>query len=829
VVAKPRAYLGAALGRDRKGYAWVVLTTLANDWISTDDAGQHRLNLPLAGLRVLDVAQGVAGPYAARLLGDLGADVMKVEPPRGDPARGLGPFPDGVPHPDRSGLFVYLNTGKRSVVLDLQQPSDRDTVLRLAASVDVIVDSYPCGERDRLGLDLSTVHRLRRSLVLVSVTPFGQTGPRAAWRGNDLIAFHSSGFAFGFPSLEADNPTLPPLNAPTNAAEFLAGQVAASAAMHGVLVAEHSGMGSHLDVSLQEAVAAANNSQFNRVREGPTGPVRRTFSDKPSNSVVALLPCADGWVAISPREEHQWTRWLEVMGRPAWSDDSRFRDRVSRDRNWSKLYPLLAAWSCLRTKTEVFQAAQEQRVACLPLGTATDLLASAQLAARDFFVEVDAAVLPGRPYRLSTELPPIVRAPRLGEHTVSVLADLPTTPTRKAAIEKQNSQRPLDGVRVVDFSWVLTGPICTRYLASLGAEIIKVESAARADLSGRDLGWQELNTGKRSITLNLKQPRARDLVHALIDRSDVVVENFSTGVMERLGLDYASLQRTNPRIIMASSSALGRTGPDREQVAYGTLIQCLTGWAALSAHPGHAPRSAGGVWTDPLTATLETFLIMAAIRHQRATGQGVLIDLSMAETTIAALPEPILAWSLAHDVLQPRGNRHPVHAPQGAYPVLGEDRWLALTVQSDAQWTTLCRVMQRPDLLADPRFATAAGRRGHHDVLDAEIAAWTVSREGDSAAALLQEAGIAATPTLEPHEVVRDEHLRARAFLGEVERVDGNGTFTSPATPWLIDGWRPHALGRPPALGRDNAYVFQSLLGIDPAEYDALVREHVIY
>src|SRR4051794_38990733 len=242
--------------------------------------------------------------------------------------------------------------------------------------------------------------------------------------------------------------------------------------------------------------------------------------------------------------------------------------------------------------------------------------------------------------------------------------------------------------------------------------------------------------------------------------------------MDRLGLDYASLQRTNPRIIMASSSALGRTGPDREQVAYGTLIQCLTGWAALSAQPGHPPRSAGGVWTDPLTASFETFVILAAIRHQRATGKGMFIDLSMAETTIAALPEPILAWCMAHEVLQPRGNRHPVYAPQGAYPALGEDNWLALSVQSDAEWAALCRVMQRPDVLDDPRFSTAAGRRLHHDALDVEIGHWTQTRAADATAALLQSEGIAATPTRKPHEVVRDPHLRARSFLGDVERVD---------------------------------------------------------
>ena len=805
--------------------------------------------LPLSGLRVLELAQGVAGPYAAKLLADLGAAVIKVEPPYGDTARAYGPFPDAEPHPERSGLFVYLNTSKRSVVLDLDQDADRDACLRLAGSVDVIIESFAPGERERLGLGVSALRAARPSLVLVSVTPFGQSGPRATWRGNDLIAFHSSGFAYAFPALQVDDRTLPPLNAPTYAAEFLSGQVAAAAAMHGLLAAQETGRGSHLDVSLQEAVAAANNSQFNRVHKGTAGNAKRIFSDKPSNSVVALLPCADGWVAISPREEHQWTRWLEVMGGPEWSHDPRFINRASRDRYWADLYPLLADWSRSRTKSEVFEAAQAQRVACLPLGTATDLLSSAQLAARGFFVELDDSelgrpvALPGRPYHLfvasadsageSVGVTASHRAPRLGEHSASVLAELgePRTSVQVAdtGTASQALLRPLEGVRVVDFSWVLTGPICTKYLAALGAEIIKVESAARADLSQRDLAWEELNPSKRSITLNLKQERARELVRELIARSDVVVENFSTGVMERLELDYPRLQQINPRIIMATSSAFGRTGPDREQVAYGTLIQCLTGWAALSAHPGYPPRSAGGVWTDPLTAALETFLVLAAIWRQRETGVGGMIDLSMAETTIAALPEPILAWCLRQEVLQPRGNRHPLHAPQGCYPALGDDRWIALSVRSDGEWAALCRLMGRHDLLADARFATQRGRREHHDALDAAIASWTAKRAAQETAACLQAHGIAATPTLEPAEVVHDVQLGARSFVNQVERLDGGGTFTTPGAPWLIDRQRPKTLDRPPRLGQDNAYVFKSLLGLEDGEYEALIREQVIY
>jgi crotonobetainyl-CoA:carnitine CoA-transferase CaiB-like acyl-CoA transferase len=235
------------------------------------------------------------------------------------------------------------------------------------------------------------------------------------------------------------------------------------------------------------------------------------------------------------------------------------------------------------------------------------------------------------------------------------------------------------------------------------------------------------------------------------------------------------------------------------------------------------------VWTDPLTAAFETLLILAALWRQRESGQGAYIDLSMAETTIAALPEPILAWCLNAEVLQPRGNRHPVYAPQGSYPAAGEDRWVALSVQSDAEWQRLCRLMERQDLLGDGRFATADGRRRHHDVLDTAIARWTQGRSAETAAALLQEHGIAAAPTLEPTELLHDPHLRERGFIRHIPRLDGGGSLTGLGVPWLVDGHRAAACRRPPALGEANQYVFQELLGLGDSDYAKLVREQVIY
>jgi len=374
----------------------------------------------------------------------------------------------------------------------------------------------------------------------------------------------------------------------------------------------------------------------------------------------------------------------------------------------------------------------------------------------------------------------------------------------------------------------MAGPICTKYLAAMGAEVIKIESQARPDLSHRNPSWEEINPGKRSITLNLKDDRARGLARKLIQQSDIVIENFSTGVMERLGLGYQALRELNPRIVMAAASGFGRTGPQRDLVAYGTLLQCFTGWAGLSAYPGHVPTSSGGVWTDPLTACMEAFLLLSAIWRQRATGEGAFYDLSMTETMLAALPEPILAWIIGGTVLEPRGNRDPIFAPQGCYPAAGDDRWLALTVRTDAEWPTLARMIGRPDLASDPGLATADGRRARHDEIDAAIAAWSRDRDATKAATMLQVVGIAATPTLTAADVVADEHLAARSFVREVERLEGGTRFTLGA-PWMIDGERPDGFRRAPRVGEDNAYVFKTLLGLPEAEYDELVREQVIY
>jgi crotonobetainyl-CoA:carnitine CoA-transferase CaiB-like acyl-CoA transferase len=845
---------------------------------------------PLAGVRVLELALGIAGPYGGKLLSDLGADVVKAEPPTGDRSRRRGPFRGETVDPEASGFYLYLNAGKRGITLDLENEAGKAALLDLAAQSDVLIESFLPGDLDRLGIGVAALQARNPKLAVVSVTPFGQWGPHADRVGNDLIAFHSSGFAYGFPSREIERADLPPLNAPSHAADFLAGEMAAGAAVHGLLIAQRDGVGSHLDVSQQEAVAAENQSQHNALDrrqgerggfDGGDGGVRREVVTASANSTVSFLPCKDGWVVISPREEHQWARWLEVMGNPAWGEDPRFANKTLRQQHWLELHPLICEWSRQQAKRDIFEAAQSRRVACYPLGTATDMLELPQFEHRGFFVEQEHPTLgklafPG----VSYTMPDVARpqpdlAPRLGEHNQEIygtalgydaariaaatgestpppaplpmamergghpaVADsLPLSRGRERGAggvrasgvgREGRPSKPLAGVRIVDFSWVMAGPICTKYLAAMGAEVIKIESRTRPDLSHRNASWEELNPSKRSITLNLKEDRARDLIRSLIEIGDIVIENFSTGVMERLGLGYPALREINPRIIMASASGFGRTGPQRDLVAYGTLLQCFTGWAALSAYPDRAPTSSGGTWTDPLTACMEAFLLLSAVWRQRRTGEGAFYDLSMSETMIAALPEPILAWGMSQTVLEARGNRDPIVAPQGCYQAVGDDRWLALSVASNEAWSRLCEVIGRSDLARDPGLATAAGRRTRHDELDAAISGWTRTQDAGRAATVLQAAGIGATPTLTALDVIADEHLTARSFTSEIERLEG-GTRHTLGAPWMIDGERPNGFRRAPRVGEDNEYVFKTLLGLSEERYDELVREQVIY
>lgn len=340
------------------------------------------------GLKVLDLGQGISGPFCAKMFADLGAAVVKVEPPGGDPARAMGPFPDDLPDPEKSGLFLALNTNKRGVTLNLETASGRELLLRLATDADLLIENYPPAYLPDLGLDFAAFQSRNARLVLTSITPFGQSGPWAGYQANNLILSNLSGYSREHPGPVEDLEGQPPLQLAAQQADFIAGLTGAAAASLALNRRRASGQGCHVDVSGMEALSLLPQTGLTHQAQGIPAKSRH-LSEAGLESLRAILPCRDGYVSISPRQQDQWERFVGLMGDPQWAADPKYSTRASRLENWPELEPLLAAWTSEQPKEEVYRQAQAQHIPSFPLNTAADLFNSDQYQAREFFVEAD--------------------------------------------------------------------------------------------------------------------------------------------------------------------------------------------------------------------------------------------------------------------------------------------------------------------------------------------------------------------------------------------------------------------------------------------------------
>ena len=386
---------------------------------------------------------------------------------------------------------------------------------------------------------------------------------------------------------------------------------------------------------------------------------------------------------------------------------------------------------------------------------------------------------------------------------------------------------PLEGVRIVDFSWIIAGPTATRHLAMMGAEVIKIGSARRPDPSTHGPPFQAYNQSKRYVALNLSKPEGTELARALIAISDVAVENFAVGVFERRGLGYEVISADRPDVIMVSSSGTGHTGPDKSYVAYGSLLQHYTGWNSISGYPDREPIK-GGLWADPWVGLELAMLTVAALDHRLVTGQGQYVDYSMAEALTAGIPEAVLDYQMNGRMPEPMGNDDATWAPHGVYHCKGDDRWVAIAVTNDEEWLALCRVLGREDLATDSRLATAQGRKRCKDELGAVITSWTEQVEDYEAMRLLQEAGVAAGPSLDIGRIFEEPQLRETGYFTRLTTSDGEPRDL-PGLPWRSDEWPEARVTAAPVLGQDNDYVYRELLGLSEPEVERLVREQVIY
>jgi len=369
----------------------------------------------------------------------------------------------------------------------------------------------------------------------------------------------------------------------------------------------------------------------------------------------------------------------------------------------------------------------------------------------------------------------------------------------------------LSGIRVVDFSWVVAGPMATKRLGAMGAEIIKIESAARPEFSYRDGWYAVINNNKRSCTLNITSPEGQDLIRQIVAGSDVVVENFSSRVLAKNNLGYEDLRKVKPDIIFVSASGLGRTGPERDMLAYGSLLQAYSGRVSLIGSMSASLEAMGimPAWTDPVTSLWESLAIMAALRHRAATGEGSYIDLSMLEATVALLPDAVLHSAMGQPTREKGSEGEIGSAPSGCFKCLGKDDWIAVSVRHDAEWQALCRAIGRPDLADNPTLRDRPDRLKRKGELNRVLADWCAKRTLADAETGLQAERVPSAPSRGIRDLLGDPHLQERDIFRQI----GDGRW-SIALPWMDETGSRGKLAPAPALGADNDYVFGTLLGL---------------
>ena len=413
---------------------------------------------------------------------------------------------------------------------------------------------------------------------------------------------------------------------------------------------------------------------------------------------------------------------------------------------------------------------------------------------------------------------------------------------------QQTSARPgpLDGYRVLDFGWVLAGAVPGMILADMGAEVIKVETRQRMDYMrlGRPIigdhpdpeqnpMFHNVNRGKRSITLNTTRPEAVDLARRLASQCDVVIENFSPGVMQRLGLDYETLSRDNPRLVMASITSNGQTGPLRDLRAYAPSIGALSGLDSTmgyeaSGGEGGRPLGLKHAYADLCGALHAVFGITSALHQRTRTGRGQYIDVSMLRATVATMGAGLMEYELTGRVPQPRGNYDPVMAPYGNYPCQGDDEWVSVAVRTEEEWRGLVNAMGSPAWADEPIFASRYSRLNHRRELDARLSEWTKAQTAWDAAELLQANGVAAFPVLDAEGRLFNSHFQERGLYSEIEHpaLGAEPVFN---LMWQLSRTPPRIQRHAPLLGEHNSEVFCGLLGMQEAEVSRLQEEQVIW
>jgi len=778
------------------------------------------------------------------ILGDLGADVIKIEPPEGSSSRRLPPYIDGAPESERSLQYFAFNRNKRGITMDLTTEAGKADLLRLVEGADFIFESAAPGAMATAGLGFAELSRVNPQLVYVAITPYGQDGPYANFASSDLTLSAMGGQAAlqGVPERAPVRITVPQvwLHASSEAA------VAALIAHARML---RTGEAQFVDVSAQTVMVwsmmnamvaqAIHGQDFNRM-----GAVLQLATI----ALPLVYECADGHVVAGGAGALKTlVRWFAEDGVvPAewidgedWGRNYYIRLLQGQPLNYSLEEVLDAGrrYFARHAKDELMERGLREGVAIAPVNTAADLSQFRQLGEREYWLEAPLpnginAQVPGF-FARPSESPMAVRrwAPSLGQHNAEVLGAAAATdrPPVVHALARDGGL-PFAGLKVADFTWIAAGPTATKYLADHGATVVRVETENPPDTlraagpykdgvpgTNRSQFFGEYNTSKLGISLDLKNPAGRDVARRLIEWADLCVNSFTPGTMDDLGIGYEVVKELNPSIIFASSCLMGQTGPAAAFAGYGFHAAAIAGFFEVTGWPDLPPDGPWAAYTDVVSPRFFAATIMAALERRRRTGRGERIDLSQLEAGLTFLAPQLIDYQVSGRVVTRGGNRSDIYAPHAIYTCAGDDQWCAIAVESEEQWQALRRALGDPEWSRDARFGSAAGRIAAQDEIDTQLSEWTRERAPYDVMRILQEAGVPSGVAQRSSDLLNDPQLAHRGFHHYMEHPE-MGNIPYSGHEFRIRGYDSGPRFPAPCLGQHNEQVMRDILRMTDEE-----------
>jgi crotonobetainyl-CoA:carnitine CoA-transferase CaiB-like acyl-CoA transferase len=821
----------------------------------------------LSCYRILDLTTEKAF-IAGRALSDFGAEVIKIEPPGGDPARFHGLFYKDQVDPEKNLNWMALNANKKSVTLDITTVQGQDYFKRLVKTADAVLESYAPGYLDKLGLGYKDLSKINPGIVLTSISGFGQEGPYKDYKDPDIVVRALGGLIY-----TAGYEDRPPLTTSYEHTHIFGAMNGAAGTVIALAQRVHSGLGQHVDAITQQALDVAASAEI----EGPYALFRQvltrhgrarasvTLKDGSFYYNTLVWSCKDGFIALNlllnPTAARNNLSMMEYLKKDGinigflegWDWEKKSWGDMTREQA-DKLMDSLGKFFMNHTKAELLKLAVENRFQLGPCNNAADILKHPQLESRKYWKDIAYPEL-GRSLKypggavVSSEkyVGPYKRAPHIGEHNAEILNNLDAAVKsfEKPEAAGAPAKKPFEGVKLVQLCWAGVGVYTCNYLSHYGATTIRVETSTRPDpvrlfapfaptnKPGEPVGLERSafysithTAPEMGISLNFKTAEGIEIFKKLVAWADVVAEGFPAGVMDKLGLDYEGLKKINPQIIMFRTCGYGHTGPMADQPGFGSILTAVTMMDNIVGWPDRAPVSPSTYYTDQLVPTFASMSIMAALDYRRRTGKGQYIDHSQIETGLNCMTPLILDYQLNNREFKTKGNKSDHAAPHGIYRCQGDDRWVAIAVTNDEEWDAFVKAIGSPKWSQAKKYSTSTNRLQYGDELDNLVESWTMNYPPEAVEEILQSVGVGAGTVANAQDIDEDPQMNYYNFYREIEHpYVGRLRYYHPA-PIKLSAVET-AVGRPVLVGEHTDYICTKILGMSQGEVAGLRKKGV--